>query len=381
MSLKILCLEDDDIDFEIINMQLIKSKMEVTAKMVDTRENFLHELDAFQPDVILSDHSLPTFNSIEALTICRAKKLHIPFILVTGAVSDEFAVSCLKRGADDYVLKSNLSRLPSAIRNALKHKATEEAKLLAVNSLAEQNLELTKINKELDGLVYSVSHNLRAPLMSVLGLINLAKFETSTETIHHYHEMMEKSVHKLDDTLKEILDYARNARQEPKISKINFKEIINETLDKMQFMAGVDNIRIRVTVIDPLPFYSDKYRISVILNNLISNAIKYYDEKKESPFFNIAVTVGEEKAILEFQDNGIGITETAISKIFDMFFRATNKTEGSGLGLYIVKEAVDKLRGDIQIESSLGKGTTFKISIPNQQEIILNKIPHANSVS
>jgi signal transduction histidine kinase len=369
MSLKILCLEDDDIDFEIINLQLLKSKMDVNAKMVDTRENFLHELDAFQPDVILSDHSLPTFNSIEALTICRAKKLHIPFILVTGAVSDEFAVSCIKRGADDYVLKSNLSRLPSAIRNALKHKATEEAKLLAVNSLAEQNLELTKINKELDGLVYSVSHNLRAPLMSVLGLINLAKFETSKDTMQHYHEMMEKSVHKLDDTLKEILEYARNARQEPEIDKIDFKEIINETLDKMQFMSGVDNIRISVTVIDPLPFYSDNYRISVILNNLISNAIKYYDEKKENPFFNIAVTVGEEKATLEFQDNGIGIAETAMSKIFDMFFRATNKTDGSGLGLYIVKEAVDKLSGDIQMETLLGKGTTFKINIPNRQEI------------
>lgn len=371
MSLKILCLEDDDIDFEIINMQLIKSKMEVNAKMVDTRENFLHELDAFQPDVILSDHSLPTFNSIEALTICRAKKLHIPFILVTGAVSDEFAVSCIKRGADDYVLKSNLGRLPSAIRNALKHKATEEAKQMAVNLLATQNIELTKINKELDSLVYSVSHNLRAPLMSVLGLINLAKLETSADTIHLYHEMMEESVHKLDGTLKEILDYARNARLEPEIEKIDFKEIIKETLDKMRFMAGVDNIQVHVTVNDQHPFFSDKYRISVILNNLISNAIKYFDEKKENSFFNIAVMVGEEKAMLEFQDNGIGIDEASVSKIFDMFFRATNKTDGSGLGLYIVKEAVNKLRGDIQIESSLGKGTTFKINIPNRQETIL----------
>ena len=366
--LKVLCLEDDDVDFEIINMELIKSGMEVNTKMVDTRQSFLEELITFQPDVILSDHSLPQFNSIEALEICRTEKTHVPFILVTGAVSDEFAVSCIKRGADDYVLKSNLSRLPSAIRNALKHKLAEEAKQIAIKSLAEQNEELIKINKELDSLIYSVSHNLRAPLMSVLGLVNLAKFETSLDTIQHYHHMMEKSVHKLDDTLKEILEYARNARQEPQIEKIDFKALINETLDKMQFMVGVEKIRIRVTVIDPLPFYSDYYRISVILNNLISNAIKYHDDEKENCFFNISVTVKEKKALLIFQDNGIGINAGALDKIFDMFYRATNKTDGSGLGLYIVKEAVEKLRGDIKIESSLGIGTTFKIDIPNQPQ-------------
>ncbi len=366
--LKILCLEDDEDDFEIINMELKKSGMEVNTKVVDTRESFLHELTTFEPDVILSDHSLPQFNSTEALKICRDRQSHIPFILVTGAVSDEFAVSCIKLGADDYVLKSNLSRLPSAIRNALKQKSAEEAKQIAINSLAEQNGKLLKINNELDSLVYSVSHNLRAPLMSVLGLINLAKFETSLDTIHHYHHMMEKSVHKLDETLKEILDYARNARQEPQIAKIDFKEIINETLDKMQFMVGVEKIRIRVTVIDPHPFYSDPYRISIILNNVISNAIKYYDDKKENCFFNISVTVEDKKALLVFRDNGIGISTGAINKVFDMFYRATSKTDGSGLGLYIVKEAIDKLHGNIEIESSLGVGTTFKIEIPNRLE-------------
>src|SRR6188768_1616672 len=266
--LKILCLEDDDIDFEIINMTLKRSGMEMITKMVDSREKFLHELNAFQPDVILSDHALPEFNSTEALTLCKARHSHIPFILVTGAVSDEFAVSCMKRGADDYLLKSNLSRLASAIKSALKHKETERAKLTAITSLAARNEELTKINKELDSLIYSVSHNLRAPLMSVLGLISLAKIETSVDAIQHYHDMMEKSIHKLDDTLKEILDYARNARLEPAIEKIDFKEIIKETLDKMHFMTGADKIQTRVNVRDPFPFYSDNYRISVILNNL-----------------------------------------------------------------------------------------------------------------
>jgi len=363
--LKILCLEDDDVDFEIINMQLEKSGMEVVTKMVDNEQSFLNELTAFQPDVILSDHALPQFNSIEALKLCRSKQALIPFILVTGAVSDEFAVNCIKRGADDYVLKSNLSRLPSAIKNALRHKAAEEAKLNAIHSLASQNEELIKINKELDSLVYSVSHNLRAPLMSILGLVNLAKSESSIDTMHQYHELMEKSVYKLDDTLKEILDYARNARQEPQIVKINFNEIIRETLDKMQFMAGVEKIDIRINIDDAVAFYSDYYRLSIIMNNLISNAIKYFDDKKENSFFTISVTVNDDHAQLVFQDNGIGIDSRVLHKIFDMFFRATNKTDGSGLGLYIVKEAVEKLRGNIEITSSIGIGTTFNVVIPN----------------
>jgi len=365
--LKILCLEDDDIDFEIINMTLERGGMEIETKRVDSREKFLEGLTAFNPDVILSDHSLPQFNSIEALRLCRSTKLHIPFILVTGAVSDEFAVNCIKEGADDYVLKSNLNRLPSAIKSALKHKETEEAKLAAISSLASRNEELLKINTELDSLVYSVSHNLRAPLMSVLGLVSLAKIEPDPTAIHHYHELIEKSVNKLDDTLKEILDYSRNARLDLQLTKIDFNEKTTETLEKMQYMSGVENIDIQVSINEQAPFYSDYYRLSVVLNNLISNAIKYYDDSKKNCFFHISITVDDKQAKLIFEDNGIGIDAEALPKIFDMFFRATNKTTGSGLGLYIVKEAVEKLQGVMVLESSVGQGTIFKIEIPNHR--------------
>ncbi|HEY8936487.1 MAG TPA: hybrid sensor histidine kinase/response regulator [Cyclobacteriaceae bacterium] len=364
--LKILCLEDDDIDFEIINMTLEKGGMEIETRMVNCREKFLEGLTTFNPDVILSDHSLPQFNSIEALRLCRSLKAHIPFILVTGAVSDEFAVNCIKEGADDYVLKSNLNRLASAIKSALKHKETEKAKMIAMTSLASRNEELLKINAELDSLVYSVSHNLRAPLMSVLGLITLVKNETNPSVVHHYHELIEKSVHKLDDTLKEILDYSRNARLDLQIVKIDFNEIVKDTLEKLQYMSGVENINIHVSVNEEAAFYSDHYRISVIMNNLISNAIKYYDDSKTNCFFNISITVDDKKAKLLFEDNGIGIDTDALPRIFNMFFRATNKTTGSGLGLYIVKEAVEKLHGTVTIESSIGEGTIFNIEIPNQ---------------
>jgi len=364
-TLKILCLEDDVEDFEIINNTLEEGDLPIDTKRVDTKEKYLEALDMYHPDVILSDHSLPLFNSTEALNLCLAKHLNIPFILVTGAVSDEFAVNCIKLGADDYVLKSNLRRLPSAIEKALMHKKSEMSRLKAISELAARNEELLKINNELDSFVYSVSHNLRAPLMSVLGLLNLVKHESSDQNVHQYHKMMEDSIHKLDNTVKEILDYSRNARQELQIGPIDFNKLIAETLDKMQFMLGFELLDKKVSVDDRIAFYSDYYRVSVILTNLISNAIKYLDQNKQPPFLAITVTIDETKAKLVFQDNGIGINAVLLPKVFDMFFRATTKNEGSGLGLYIVKEAADKLHGKIGLESAVGTGTTFTIEIPN----------------
>jgi signal transduction histidine kinase len=367
ITLKILMLEDVVEDVELITRTLKKAGLLFEVRQEDTRDGFIKALDEYDADVILSDHSLPQFNSVEALTIVKKYDIKTPFILVTGAVSEEFAVTCLKEGADDYVLKSNLARLPNAIRNALKQREAEDAKFKAAQALQSQNAELKKINKELDSFVYSVSHNLRAPLMSVLGLLDLAKHENHSHngSLEQYFSMMETSIHKLDDTVKEILDYSRNARQNITIEQIDLRKLIDDNFDKMQFMPGVQNIERHIEVNEQAPYYSDQYRLSVIMNNLVSNAIKYYDPNKEHSFINIFVHIDPMKATIEFQDNGIGIDEKYIEKVFDMFFRGTEKNKGAGLGLYIVKEAVEKLKGKIDIQSRVGHGTTFVLELPN----------------
>src|SRR5258706_14635990 len=124
-EIKILMLEAMEEDAGLVDRALQKGKIAFTRLRVDTEAEFIAALTTFTSDVILSDHSLPQFNSIEALRICQEKKLNLPFILVTGAVSEEFAVNCLKRGADDYVLKSNLCRRPLAIRYSLPHPRPE----------------------------------------------------------------------------------------------------------------------------------------------------------------------------------------------------------------------------------------------------------------
>lgn len=367
-DLKVLVLEDMDEDLELIEYTLRKAGLKCDTKRVDTKEEFIHALEAYPADVILSDHALPQFNSAEALRICRGYGITTPFILVTGAVSEEFAVNSLKQGADNYVLKTNLARLPSAIEGALKQREDQQAKLRANESLQKQNAELMKINKELDTFVYSVSHNLKAPLMSVLGLLNLAKMEDDRlgNSFAQYLQMMEKSIHKLDDTLKEIIDYSRNARKELTIEELDLKKVIQDNLEKMEYMPGSELISKEINLVQESPFFSDPFRLSIIFNNLISNAIKYSDPFKSNSFLRANVKIDREKAVIDFEDNGIGIDKEYVSRVFDMFFRATMQREGAGLGLYIVKETIDKLKGTIRIDSEIGKGTRFLIEIPNQ---------------
>lgn len=365
--LKILMLEDLQDDVGLIERTLRKEGMSFSSKRVDSEDEFTQSLEQFQPDVILSDHALPQFNSLEALKICRKRAVNVPFILVTGTVSEEFAVSCLKQGADDYVLKSNMVRLPSAIHNALRQRHHEVKRKKAERTLRKQNEELIKINKELDSFVYSVSHNLRAPLMSVLGLINLVQLENKNadQSLHDYFEMMQQSIHKLDDTLKEILDYSRNARSALTISEVDVRKMVLESFDKMKYMEGSEDIVKSVKIEEDVAFYTDPYRLSVIINNLVSNAIKYRDIHKKDHELVVEAMFSDTDLILKFCDNGIGISPEYLPRIFEMFFRATERSEGAGLGLYIVKETVDKLHGTITVDSVMGEGTTFKVVIPN----------------
>jgi signal transduction histidine kinase len=372
-DLKILMLEDLPEDIGLIEHVLRKEGIQFESHYVDTKEEYIKALEEYLPDVILSDHALPQFNSVEALSICRKSSLNIPFILVTGTVSEEFAVSCLKQGADDYVLKSNLVRLPSAIVNALKQRNVELKRKKAELTLRKQNEELVKINQELDSFVYSVSHNLRAPLMSVLGLLRLAQIEVErsendTKVLLNYFGMMEHSINKLDDTLKEILDYSRNARSEIKIEKVDLRHLLEEGFERLKYHEGSDQIEKIIEVKEETLFCSDPYRLSVVLNNLISNSIKYRDVRKKHQYIKIQAQITPAMARIEFSDNGIGIAKDLLNKIYDMFFRATEKSEGAGLGLYIVKETVEKLGGRISTISNLGLGTHFILEIPNRYD-------------
>ncbi|MFP4503995.1 MAG: PAS domain S-box protein [Cyclobacteriaceae bacterium] len=231
--------------------------------------------------------------------------------------------------------------------------------------LLRNNEELRKANSELDHFVYSTSHNLRAPLTSIMGIIQVIREIKKAEEQERFINLIEKSVHKLDETIQEISAYSKNNRLEINAEAVDFHTIIHDIADSLSFMENANELRLNVSIPDDLQFYSDISRLKIIFNNLLSNAVKYYNPNQEKPEVNIEIETQPGGIRLLVKDNGIGISQQYLDRIFDMFFRATNKASGSGLGLYIVKEAVEKLGGNILISSELSVGTTFTIYLPD----------------
>ena len=231
--------------------------------------------------------------------------------------------------------------------------------------LIEKNRDLQKVNSELDSFVYRVSHDLRAPLTSILGLIGLMKIESGMDKVKEYIELQEKSIHKLDLFIKEIINLSRNSRLGITASKIDFKELLDEIFEAQNFTKTPTNFMKICNIEDELSFYTDRQRLSIILNNLISNSLKYANSHEEKPFVKVDIYSETDNCIIEVSDNGIGISEVYLPKIFEMFFRATQDFSGSGLGLYIVKETVEKLKGKITVKSKMRQGTSFKVVLPN----------------
>jgi signal transduction histidine kinase len=230
--------------------------------------------------------------------------------------------------------------------------------------LVENNNLLSKTNTELDRFVYSTSHDLRAPLTSVMGLINITERSQNPEDVTKYLAMMRDRVHSLDRFIKDITDYSRNNRLEIKKEKVNVVSLAQDVWENLKFTPEAENIKFEIDIPDDLTIESDRNRLQVIIANLMSNAVRYHDSRKREQYIRLRYQVSGRVFCIKVEDNGQGIDREYHTKIFDMFYRANEKSKGSGLGLYIVKEALMKLSGSIQLDSTPGLGTTITIKLP-----------------
>ncbi|MDH5381889.1 MAG: PAS domain-containing protein, partial [Cyclobacteriaceae bacterium] len=230
--------------------------------------------------------------------------------------------------------------------------------------IEDQNEELVKTNKELDRFVYSTSHDLRAPIASLLGLVKIMEMEIENrEMFGDYLFRQKNAISKLDNFIKDILDYSRNTRVGIQSTPIDFNEMIRDSIMSLSHMTLSDNLQIKLDVQKCDSFKSDNLRWKIIINNLLSNALKF-SSFREYPLISINVEYFENIVQFMIEDNGEGMSEKNREKAFEMFYRASENQSGSGLGLYIVKEAIEKLNGKINIKSELNKGTSISISVP-----------------
>ncbi len=235
-----------------------------------------------------------------------------------------------------------------------------------ITDFKENLIELQRLNFELDNFVYHASHDIRSPLRSMMGLIEILKSENDPAEVRKIIDMISGSVNRLDKFVVDLLAMSRNNRlAEPPVA-INFMVEINNSVTNFHHVYTTKNLEIRTRILQSTPFYSDLTKIRIILNNLISNAIKYRKNKYNLiSYINIDVETTNNEAIIKIEDNGEGIPPDKLEKIFDMFYRASESSEGSGLGMYIVKNVIKKLDATIEVDSVDREGTTFTLKIPN----------------
>lgn len=286
------------------------------------------------------------------------------FIAVISITNIILSSTVFERSEAQKTIKEFNETLEGKIRERTSELNEEiSSRKKAEEKLKESNRKLRKANIELDNFVYKVSHDLRAPIASVLGLVNLAKKEKKVDMLRDYFDMIGKSADQQDIFIKDILDISRNSRLVVNKDKLEWDKLIEDTFENLKYSVKNRKVEKIVNINGKSAFYSDQRRIKVILNNLLSNAIRYANGR--DPRVEIDIRVDRKKADISIRDNGIGIEKEHIDKIFNMFYRAAETNVGSGLGLYIVKESVDRLNGEIELESEPGIGTKFNIILPN----------------
>lgn len=230
-------------------------------------------------------------------------------------------------------------------------------------TLLEKNQELIKINRELDQFVYSVSHDLRSPLLSIKGILSVIDENASPEENQMYLSLIEKSVNRLDATIIEILDFSRNARLDQTITKLNVRDLVQNIFMDLAYVTE-DKVELKFETEGDEIIASDKARLEILMKNLISNGIKYRKKGVETSYVKVSLIETEKNYIISIEDNGEGISEDNQLKVFDMFYRASTSSSGTGLGLYICKDIVAKMNGEIDLISELGVGTRIILTLP-----------------
>jgi signal transduction histidine kinase len=230
--------------------------------------------------------------------------------------------------------------------------------------MRNQNVQLVKANAELDRFVYSASHDLRAPLSSIAGIINLTNKTEDISELKEYLQMIHGRVGVLDKFITDIIQYSRNTRLEVIRETFDLEHLVLEVVDGLKFNEGVSRIEFKIQVPRGTKITTDPVRLRMVLNNLVSNAVRYHDKLKENQFIEIDYRSGNPHVEISVKDNGQGIRPEHLEKIFDMFYRTASSTGGSGLGLYIAREAAARMGGSISVRSVYGNGSTFNLLLP-----------------
>ena len=227
---------------------------------------------------------------------------------------------------------------------------------------------LDQVNRKSENFVFSVCHNLRSPLASIRGIADIISSEElqQDDFVMLMAELI-TSIDRMDQTICETIDYSKKSDLNITPAIVDVAQLIHSSFRELKFCTK-NKVEMTLTSNIESAFYSDVKCLNSLVTNVMSNAIKYADEAKDTSFLSIDLLVNENMCIIKFEDNGIGMSDDTISKACDMFYRGTNKAFGTGMGLAIAKETIDQLGGIMNIDSKSGIGTTITLKIPNMNK-------------
>lgn len=356
--IRVLYLDDEE-----NNLRSFKAafRREYDVYTASSSEKAFDIVKSIKPHVIFSDQRMPVTTGVEFFNAVRQIFPDPVRILITGYTDINDIIEAINKGnIYRYITKPwSEQEIKVAIDNAYDLYETRK-------TLKRKVEELEKSNHELSRFIYSASHDLRAPVASSLGLLRVAQHEVTDELGLSYLNKLEKTTKGLDIFVSNIIDYYKNSRQREYSEELSFSDLMEDVIETVKSHLGTADALIDTEIDQKNKFKGDVFRIRIILSQLISNAIKFKKEDQDKARIKIKINSDLNEAHIEVEDFGVGILKEHMHKVFQIFFKSNDEASGSGIGLYIVKEALDKMEGSISVESKEGDGTLFSIKIPNR---------------
>jgi PAS domain S-box-containing protein len=281
-------------------------------------------------------------------------------VLCTDTAQEPFAICSAQDVTQKEVAQQILLQAEEELKSQVQLRTAE---------LSSVNATLESTREELEAFLYRASHDLRGPVCSLRGIMHLLRREGTAHNQETLMGMMEQTVLKLEHAMESILHYTNNQHNYLDVEQIDLSLMVGQAIEYSRRVKGFERVRIELDIQAAYPFYSDAYRVQLVIQQLLANSIAFQDLTIPDPFVRISLSTSTDKVTICLQDNGVGVPPQTVPLIFDRFVKASGQSIGCGLGLYIVKEVLTKLRGSVEVTSIEGKGTYFVVEVPNQQQV------------
>jgi two-component system sensor histidine kinase/response regulator len=358
MKTKILYIDD-----ELNNLISFKAAFRLqydiyTAPTAQDAVRLLIEHKDFK--VIFCDQRMPEISGVDLLEQLKSLFPLPVRVMITGYADIDAVINAINKGSIFKYIKKpwKEEEILQVIDMAIVY--YNNSSMLSI-----RNQELQTAYTELDKFAHSVSHDIRGPLAGMLTGIDYLSVSEDIHEIKEVLSMMKKSLVHLDEYIVAMHQYYNQQKGQITIEPIDFRQLVEENKNIYSVYADANNVRFETSVQQDLAFKSDMISLKLILNNLLSNAFKYQRNEETDKFVSLHVEVTESLAVIKVTDNGVGMREDDLNKIFDLHFRSVSNQAGFGLGLYNMKGALMKLNGQIDVQSTLAEGACFKVSIPS----------------